>query len=207
VYAAEKDRKHPAPPKSTCQPRAAPTATAWPLHSGHIHLAGRRASCRPLERRQNAQRRRSSGPGAEPPRSAITFPHVGHATPLTSKTPHNSRLNGVQRELPMPPFVSRGLTPGGGSWPRWRSWPHRAMPRRQHAPVAYWVRPGRRHERGPPLGEFLGGQLKRRRPVRPRPLESALRACASTLRAARCSSSASRPRSASSPKLHKRCCR
>lgn len=50
-------------------------------------------------------------------RSASASPHVGHATPLTSKTRHNSTLHGVQRELALPGFVNRGATPGGGDEP------------------------------------------------------------------------------------------
>lgn len=44
-------------------------------------------------------------------RSAITLPQVGHATPWTSKTRHNSTLHGVQREFLKPAFVSRSPTP------------------------------------------------------------------------------------------------
>jgi len=55
-----------------------------------------------------------------------------------------------------------------------RSRPHRPvppMPRRQHAAVAHLVRPRRGHEGDEPLGELLGRQLQRRRPVGPGALQ------------------------------------
>jgi hypothetical protein len=182
-----KDRKHQAPPKPTCQP----TATAWrphrprlsPSHTGRkrrfsvglvlkdtplrVHSAPpQHVRLRPHPSRwpaglvptAQATPVRSASPvlrtgrrtgGRTTARSAITLPHVGHATPSTLKTRHNSTLHGVQREVPMPAFVCRSPTPGGGA--------------------------GRLRGRGRTARchrcQLLGGQLKRRPPVRPRSRE------------------------------------
>jgi hypothetical protein len=45
----------------------------------------------------------------------MTWPHFGQARALTPNTRHDSALQGVHRDVPVPAFVNRTPTPAGAT--------------------------------------------------------------------------------------------
>ncbi|TVQ87752.1 MAG: tRNA dihydrouridine(20/20a) synthase DusA [Deltaproteobacteria bacterium] len=172
--------RHPAPPpenhgsRPQRPPRTHPSGpVARPGRASGRHCASRlrgRPARRPLQRREHAQRRRRPDLCAQAHDLAAC--RAGQAVdaehPPQQHTPRRPpRASGAGLRQPHPDPFRRD--------PALRQHrPHRPVPpvpRRQHAAVEHLVRSRRRHEGDEPLGELLGRQLERRRPVGLGPLQ------------------------------------
>jgi hypothetical protein len=96
-----------------------------------MHLAGRRAGGPRADRSSDARTLSVAGFPDRAPNHRTQCHHPSarrarHAVDV--EDPPQQQAPRCPAGAPDAAFVRRGLTPGGGSWPRWRSWPHRAMP-------------------------------------------------------------------------------